>query len=193
MIDITPWITQTFLKTQTPISQNIDISEVTNHITTAQLVNTREVLGKNLYDDLNTKFKGGTFSTHEQELFDILQYSIAYRASEIAIPFLGIKIRNKGVVKLNDEFGQPAQLNELKYLRNELADRAEYWEKRAMDYLCQYGTAFPLYLTSTDQQIYPNFNQPYDSDVYLGGELEWKRRRNRYYYGPNGEYPGRGY
>lgn len=193
MMDITPWITQTFLKTQTPISQNVDITEVVNHITTAQLVNTREVLGKNLYDDLNNKFKGGTFSFHEQELFDILQYSIAYRASEIAIPFLGIKIKNKGVVRLNDEFAQPAQLSELKYLRSELADRAEYWEKRAKDYLCQYGIDFPLYMTGTDQQIYPNFNQPYDSDVYIEDQGQWNKRRNRYYYGPNGSYPNRGY
>lgn len=192
-MNITPWITQTFLKTQTPINANVDISEVSNHITTAQLVNTREVLGKNLYDDINTKFVSGTFSTYEAELFDILQYSIAYRAAEIAIPFLGIKIRNKGVVKLNDEFAQPGQLNELKYLRSELQDRAEYWEKRAKDYLCQYGTHFPLYLSGTDQQIYPNLNQPYDSDVYFGDEEDWKRARGRYYYGPNGAYPGRGY
>jgi hypothetical protein len=192
-MDITPWITQNFLKTQTPISQNIDISEVSNHITTAQLVNTREVLGKNLYDDLNTKFIAGTLNGKETELFDILQYSIAYRASEIAIPFLGIKIKNKGVVRLNDEFAQPAQLSELKYLRSELADRAEYWEKRAKDFLCQYGTDFPLYMTGTDQQIYPNFNQPYDSDVYIEDQRQWEMKRNRYYYGPNGEYPNRGY
>lgn len=193
MIDVTPWITQTFLKAQTPISNNVDISEVTNHITTAQLVNTREVLGKNLYDDLNTKFKTNTLSTKESELFDILQYSIAYRASEIAIPFLGIKIRNKGVVRLNDEFAQPAQLNELKYLRNELADRAEYFEKRVKDFLCQYGTDFPLYMTGTDQQIYPNFNQSYDSDVYIEDQRQWEIKRNRYYYGKNGAYPNRGY
>jgi hypothetical protein len=191
----TPWITQSYLKQLTPINNNVDVSEVANHIETCQIINTREILGKNLYDDLNTKFIAGTLNTIETELFEILKQSIAYRSSEIAIPFLHIKIRNKGVVKLRDEYAEPASLEDMKYLRHELKNRAEYFEKRAKDFLCQFSIDFPLYTQDTNphNQVYPNYNEPYDSDIYLEDHESWILRRNKYLYGPNGSEPGNRY
>jgi hypothetical protein len=181
------WITQSYLKSFTPLNNNIDVSEVANHIETAQLIYTREILGKNLYDDLDAKIIAASFSTAEGELIDILKQGIAYRASEIAVPFLSIKLRSKGAVRLRDEFAEPASLEDMKYIRHELKNRAEYYETRAKDYLCLYPSEFPLWLKSGNpkQEIYPNLDQSYDSDIYLdGGSAEL--RRNRYYYGPNG-------
>lgn len=193
----TPWINQAYLKQITPISTNVDISEVANHIETAQLIFTRELLGKLLYDDLNTKFIGGTFSTRETELFDIIKQSIAYRASEIYIPFAGIKIRNKGLIKLSDEFGQQASLEDMKYIRHELKNRSEYFETQVQNYLYEYNNDFPLWLKSKNnagdkQLIYPTANQPYDSDIFID-DYEYKIRKGRYYYGPNSNEPGNSY
>jgi hypothetical protein len=192
------WITQSYLKSLTPINNNVDVTEVSSHIETAQLIYTRELLGKLLYDDLDTKIKSNTLSTIETELVDIIKQSIAYRSAEIALPFLSFKIRNKGAVKLRDEFADPVSLDEMKYLKNELSNRAEYFEKRVQDFLCEYSTDFPLWLKSKDangnkQQIYPNMNNPYDSDIYLEDKEYWDRKRNRYYYGPNGSNPTGGY
>jgi len=191
------WITQAYLKSLTPISTNVDISEVANHIETAQLIFTRELLGKLLYDDLNTKFIGGTFSAKETELFDIVKQSIAYRAAEIYIPFAGIKIRNKGLIRMSDEFGQQANLDELKYIRHELKNRAEYFETQVQNFLYEYNNDFPLWLKSTGangqkQLIYPTANTPYDSDIFID-DYEYKIRRNRYYYGKNSNEPGNSY
>lgn len=188
------WINQQYLKTITPISTNVDVTEVYSHIETAQLINTREVLGKNLYDDLSAKISAGTLSAIETELVDIMKQALAYRACEIAIPFLGIKIRSKGLVRLNDEFATSASLDDMKYLRSELTKRAEYFETRAKDFLCQFSVDFPLYLQGTTpaNQIYPNFNQPYDSDIYTDS-ASWELKRNRYFYGPNSSEPGNKY
>jgi hypothetical protein len=189
------WINQQFLKTITPISINVDVNEVANHIYTAQLINIRELLGKNLYEDLNTKFVSGTFSAIEEELFDILKQALAYRATWCAIPFLGIKIRSKGVVRLNDEFSQSASLDDLKYLRNELDNRSQYFENRAQEFLCQFSVDFPLYLndTSPRNQIYPTSNNFYESDIYIDSRDREILRRNRYLYGPNSSEPGNTY
>ena len=180
------WINQSYLKSFTPLNNNIDVSEVANHIETAQLIYTREILGKNLYDDLDAKIIAASFSSAEGELIDILKQGIAYRASEIAIPFLSIKIKSKGAVRLRDEFAEPASLEDMKYIRHELKNRAEYYETRAKDYLCLYPSEFPLWLKSGNpkQEIYPNLGQSYDSDIYLDNIDNI--RRNRYYYGPNG-------
>ncbi len=182
------WITQSYLKSFTPLNNNIDVSEVANHIETAQLIYTREILGKNLYDDLDAKIFSASLSAREAELVDILKQSIAYRASEIAVPFLSIKLRSKGAVRLRDEFAEPASLEDMKYIRHELKNRAEYYETRAKDFLCLYTSDFPLWLrlgNNPKQQILPNLDQSYDSDIYLdGGSAEMRKRR--YWYGPNG-------
>lgn len=180
------WITQSYLKSFTPLNNNIDVSEVSNHIETAQLIYTREILGKNLYDDLDAKIFSASLSAREAELVDILKQAIAYRSSEIAVPFLSIKLRSKGAVRLRDEFAEPASLEDMKYIRHELKNRAEYYETRSKEFLALYSPDFPLWLKSGNpkQEIYPNLDQSYDSDIYLDGYENLKR--NRYYYGPNG-------
>ena len=190
-----PWINQAFLKQITPISTNIDVHEISSHIETATYINIRELLGKNLYEDINTKFINNTLSAIETELFGILKQALAYRATWCAIPFLGIKIRSKGVVRLNDEFAQSATLDDMKYLRNELNNRAEYYENRVQEFLIQFLTDFPLYTNDTNprNQIYPNFNNPYDSDIYIDTRDRENLRLNRYRYGPNGSQPGNTY
>lgn len=189
------WITQQYIKTFTPINQNVDSSDIAPHIETAQLINTREILGKNLYDDLEAKQIANTLTPIEEELVEIVKQALAYRSAEIAIPFLSIKIRNKGTVRMRDEFAEPASVEEMKYLRSALADRAEYFEKRAMAFLCQFSTDFPLYTNDTTphNQIYPNHNNPFDSDIYLGGDNDIDLNRGRYLYGPNGSFPNRKY
>jgi len=180
------WINQTYLKTFTPINMNVDISEVANHIESAELIYVRELLGKLLYDDLTTKINGSTLSSRESELVDLVKQMLAYRSSEIAIPFLGIKIRNKGVVRLNDEFASPASVEELKYLRSELKNRAEYFTERSSQFLCDYSSDFPLWHKTTVGGVK---NNPYptttgfDSDIYIDDYDQIKR--NRYFYGDN--------
>lgn len=186
------WITQQYIKTFTPLNANIDTSEIAPHIETAQLIHTREILGKNLYDDLTAKIQAGTLSTPENDLVEIIMQALAYRSAEIAIPFLSIKIRNKGSVRMRDDYAEPASVEEMKYLRSELSKRAEYFEDRAKDFLCQYSTDFPLYTQYNDNQILPNYNNPFNDEIYLDKD-QWEMKRNRYFYGPNGSFPNRGY
>lgn len=187
------WINQEYIKKFTPLNANVDTAEVAPHIETAQLIHTREILGKNLYDDLSAKIKASTLSAKEADLVGIMKQALAYRAAEISIPFLGIKIRNKGAVKMSDQFAQPASLEEMKYLRSELNQRAAYFEDRAKDFLCQFSTDFPLYTQYNDNEILPNFNNPFNDEIYLDRPDYWDEKRGRYLYGPNRSFPGRGY
>jgi hypothetical protein len=187
------WITQQYIKTFTPLNANIDTSEIAPHIETAQLIHTREILGKNLYEDLSTKQQNGTLSPIESDLVNILKQALAYRSAEIAIPFLSIKLRNKGTVRMRDDYADPASIDEMKYLRSELSKRSDYFEDRAKDYLIQYMSDFPLYTQYNDNQIFPNFNNPFSDEIYIDDKDQWEIRRNRYFYGSNGSYPDRKY
>lgn len=155
-----------YLTKFTPISKNIDVDDINNHLESCELVWTREILGKNLYDDLKTKFINQTLNADEITLVALLKNHICYRTAEMAIPFLNVRIKNKGAVKLKGDYEEPAGLNDMKYLREELKNRAEYFEMEVKNYLCKYNNLFPLYL-SNNQLINPIASSSYDSDIYL--------------------------
>jgi len=178
------FVSEYFLKSFTPISQNVDITEVTPHLETVELINTRELVGRPLYDDLKTKFIAQTLDTNEVELVSLLKRAISYRATAECIPFLSMKITSKGVQTLRGDYSDTPGLNSIKYLKSELENKAEYYEQRAVEYLCKNSKYFPLYNTSDDiEGIISTSETRYDSDVYL--DVDSDLRLNKYFYGPN--------
>jgi len=172
-----------YLTKFTPLSKNIDVDDLTNHLESTELIWTREILGKLLYDDLKTKFINQTLSNDEITLVSLLKNHICYRTAEMAIPFLNVKIKNKGPVKLKGDFEEPAGLNDMKYLREELKNRAEYFEMEVKNYLCKYASLYPLYGGNNDL-IPPISTTSYDCDISFDGDydMNW---RSKWTYGNN--------
>ena len=178
------FVTEYYLKSFTPISQNVDITEVTPHLETVELINTRELIGKPLYDDLKTKFINQTLDANEIQLVDLLKRGISYRATAECIPFLSMKITSKGVQTLRGDYSETPGLNSIKYLKAELENKAEYYEQRVIEYLCKNSKYFPLYNTSDDiEGIIQSSETRYDSDIYID-DMD-NLRLNKYLYGPN--------
>lgn len=178
------FVSQNFLKTNSPINKNVDIDELLNHLEYCELINTREVTGKLLYDDLKSKFLNQTLSAIEIELVELIKQQITYRASSASLPFLNYKISAKGVQTLNGENSQPVDTKSIQLLQNTLDNRAEYFEQRMADFLCLNAKDFPLYLQAdTKTGIYVTKMDKFDSDVYI--DTDYKLRVNRYLYGPN--------
>ena len=178
------FVSENYLKTNSPISKNVDISELLNHLEYCELINTREVTGKPLYDDLKEKFLNQTLAGKEIEVVELIKQQITYRAASASLPFLNYKIVAKGVQTLNGENSQPADIKSIQFLQGNLNDRAEYFEKRITDFLCLNNSDFPLYLQAdTESGIYVSGSERYDSDVYL--DIDSDLRFNKYVYGPN--------
>lgn len=179
----TSFVSNDYLKSFTPISYNVDINEILPHLEMAELLWTRELIGKELYDDLKTKFIAQTLNADEIVLVSLLKQHISYRSLYEALPFLHIKIRNKGTMKLTGENEIPSEMNEMKYLRSEISNKAEYFEKRVTEYLCLNGSKFPLWGQSDDITGINTIgtNQVYDSDIFTD-DMSWNCL-NRMYYG----------
>ena len=178
-----PFTSEEYLKQFTPLNKNIDITEIIPHIESTELIYTREILGNDLYNDLKTKFIAQTLSNIEIELVTILKQHIAYRATCEALPFISTKIKNSGVVKLKGDNYDAASLNDIKFLLNSLENRAEYFETRAKEFICQYQKDFPLYKFSNTNLPNPiGDTTSFDCGIYLG-DADDDLKRNRYYYG----------
>jgi hypothetical protein len=178
------FVSEQFLKSITPISTNVDMSELTCHLEITELLWTREITGLQLYDDLKTKFIAQTLSAEEITLVGYLKQHIAYRAASEALPFLNVKMVAKGPSKLRGEYSDPATLKDVQWLQSSLMNRAEYFEERCKAYLCNNSSLFPLYLvTDNELGIIANQESSWDSDIYL--DTPPNLGYNRIVYGPN--------
>ena len=171
-------ISEQYLKSLTPISSSIDVTMLTPHIESAQIIWQREILGRVLYDDIILKFSGQTLSSDEIELVEYMKPAIAYRTVYEALPFLSIQIKPKGAVRLRGEFEDQASLNEVKYLRDNFEKKAQYYEERVVEYLCLNGRKFPLYGKSDlSTGVNSINNNAFDADIYLGLESQINNNR----------------
>jgi hypothetical protein len=161
-------IDDVYLSDYTPLGKNIDSAMVYPFISEAQDIYMQDILGTNFYNDLlyRSVYATSSITTYEESLLDILSKMVAYYSVYLAIPHLSIKIRNIGVAKSSADNTQSASLEEMKYIREEIKNLAEFWSQRAIVYLCNNSVHFPLYLKSGDD-IQPNMSTQYDSDIYL--------------------------
>jgi hypothetical protein len=161
-------IDDVYLSDNTPLGKNIDPSQIYPFVEEAQDVYVQDILGTNLYNDLMYRMVYATASIISQEtaLLDMLSKTTAYYSVYMALPHLSIKIRNIGVAKSSADNTEPASLDDMKYLRNEVKNMAEFWAQRSINYLCDNSSFFPLYTRSGDD-IQPNMSMQYDSDIYI--------------------------
>lgn len=160
------FIGEQYLKDFTPVSNNLDIEQVRPHIEFSQDSYVQDILGTNLYNDLQTKYSTQTLNAFETSLLLLIKPALAYRSTEASIPFINTQIRNKGLNLMNSENAIQAEIDRMRYLREECRNRAEFYEERVVKYLCNNSTQFPLY-NITNDDITPSGKIRYESDLYF--------------------------
>ena len=161
------FITETEIKEKSPISNNVDIKLISDSVEYAQDAYIQDILGTNLYVDIQTKFSASTLSTIEQQLVDLIKPALIYRSIEQALPFMQSQIVNKGIVLKNSENSIQADLTHMKYLREELRGRTQFLSERIIKFLCNNKSSFPLYEDNNDDINPTSKNGYYDCDLYL--------------------------
>lgn len=165
------FIDDEYLKTYTPLGKSIDVEQIYPFVQEAQNIYTQDLLGTPLYNYLEYKlYSGLTFSTpyfiqQEIDLINIASKALAYWTIYLSLPHLAIQIRNIGVGRATSDNTQVSSIEELKYIREEMQNLAEFWNQRVINYLCENSLYFPLYNAASDD-MYPQTYQ-YDSDIYI--------------------------
>ena len=76
------FITETYLKTNTPITANVDVTDVTPYIATQAQLRVMPILGTTFYNYLLTKYNAQTLTNVEEALVAYIQPVIAWRSAE---------------------------------------------------------------------------------------------------------------
>ena len=97
------FISETYLKDNSPLNRNIDMDELYPFAKTAEEIYIQEAIGTALYDDLIAKIIANTLSANEIELCKKIRSALVWWTVYDAIPFMATKIRNIGIVEQNGE------------------------------------------------------------------------------------------
>jgi len=162
---MTNFISETYIKNNSPVTYNIDSKDLYSHVDTAEQVHIQSILGSEFYDDLKTKYEAQTLSTDESTL---VQYWIKpadlWRSLALALPWIHYNLRNKGFMDNTDDNASHTGFSEFKFMLNETTNRAEFLENQLIKYLCENSSLFSLY-TSQDGLTPPNSENRFDSGL----------------------------
>jgi hypothetical protein len=165
------FIDDVYLKTYTPVGKSIDVDQIYPFVGEAQDIYIQDLLGTPLYNELEYKLYSGLtfsqpyFTSYEIELVNLCSKSLAYWSVYLALPHLSIQIRNIGLGRAVSDNTSSGSLEDLRYIRDEMKNLAEFWAQRVVNYLCENSEYFPLYRAASPD-IYPQ-NWVYDSDIYI--------------------------
>ncbi len=175
------FISETYVKNNSLIDENVDMRLVLPSIRDAQELRMHPILGTPFYNDLKDKITGGTLNADEINLLDnyvapsMLQ-STLYECSASML----FKYRNKSVSTKNSENSQPISYQDLQFLRDEWRNKAEERDQRLINYLCDNSTLFPKYNEASDD-LTPK-KTAYQTGFWLGGASSTYCWRDEYEY-----------
>jgi hypothetical protein len=169
MANYAKFISTDYLYKNTIIDDNVDADLLNKFIVESQDINIQQVLGNALYqklmDDIVTSTTpSGSYLTL---LTNFIQKCQAEWVVYHALPFINYRLTNKSVAKKDSEYSDASDLDEVKYLRQSVRDKAEFYSKMLSDYLCKNESLFPEYTSDNDHTIRPSRNN-YFSGIYLG-------------------------
>lgn len=144
---ITLFITEEDVKAVfTSLQENVDSTLIVPHIQKAQQIYIEQKLGVDLSDAIKAEIDANTLVDPYRELVE--QYiapTLAYYSLYLAIPYLHLKMTQKGILLKASENSSNASLEEITFLRNDARDSAEFYLNRMINYLEDNKTTFTLY------------------------------------------------
>lgn len=156
------FISEGYFKEKIPFNTNVDFKDIAPHINISQDMFIQPILGSNFYNELLAKYEAQTLTPDEIVLVNHIKPSVAYRTALAAIPFLTYNVKNKGPQTQSGDFSTSVETSNLSYMNNLLENRAEFYEERLLNYLCENKNLFPGFISDNDDDIKPDDDSNYD-------------------------------
>lgn len=171
MSNIVYLISTQYLKSHSVINGNVADELLNNSIEEAQTIYLQQILGTKLYEKILNLVDTGEIALpvnaeYKRLLDSHIQKVLSYRATELAIPYLMVKLVNKGTQSQNSDWSNSSDLKSVQYLRDDVVNRAEFYEQRLIDYLCDNAGKFPEYHSNRGHDLRHNKNAFFSGIVF---------------------------
>ena len=157
---MTYFITETYLKTKTPITNNVDVNDITPFIQTQCEMRVQPILGTYFYEYLLAKYNAQTLTANEEELVKRIQPVVAWRSAEDAVFNLTYQLKNKGLQKQFGDNSSSVDRNEMVFSMEHYSQKAEFYEARLFRYLEINKALFAEYTATENNDCMTNDINP---------------------------------
>jgi hypothetical protein len=147
------FVTETFLKNKTHITQNVDAKDLAPYIPMSVKTYVQPILGYRFTEDLLAKYNAGTLTTNEEALVEFIQYVTAFYAAYDAIPNLTFRVSNKGIQSQFGDYSGSEGVATVEYIRNNVIKFAKVHESNMRAFLELNKDDYPLYTDETNKEI----------------------------------------
>jgi hypothetical protein len=180
------FISEQRLKSLTALHTNVEPQDLMPAVQQSQDIYVQELLGTTFYNGLRSRVLAGTTTAAEQTLLnDYIGPMLANFALYMAIPTLSYKIFNKSILQPTSEESQPATLEQIQWVRDQVFSTAQFYRERSREFLCNNDTDYPEYINpSTLDGMLPDKQRS-----YYGGLVIPKYRGCGYYNEANSNGP----
>jgi hypothetical protein len=141
------FITENYLKTNTPITANVDVTDVTPYIATQAQLRVMPILGTTFFNYMLEVYNDQTATNDEETLIKFIQPIIAWRSAEDAVFGLTYQLKNKGLQTQNGDFSSSVSQREVAFGMEHYAQKAAFFEERLIKYLIKNKKLFPEFIS----------------------------------------------
>ena len=150
------FITPEYVYKYTMVEANVDPDLIVKFIYKSQDLNLQSTIGENLY----TKLKNNLPNFTGQDLVLVKEYiqpMLAEWTVYHLLPFINYKLTNKAISQKNSDSSNPSTLDDVKYLRQQVRNNAEFYSERIKDFIKNNPSDFPEYYTNANSfEVKPN-------------------------------------
>lgn len=141
------FVTETYLKQNTPITNNVDSTDVVPYLRFSAESWVKPYLGSFFYNDLLTKFNAQTLNPDEVTLVqNYIQPAVAWRAATEATVFLSYQLKNKGLQTQSGDFSASPEYRAIMFVHHHYRDRADFFDNSLTDYLILNKALYPVFM-----------------------------------------------
>jgi len=154
------------MKQWTSLDNNIRIDVLTPSILNAQSVYTQQSLGSRFYNRLKSGVVANDLTTNENNfLRDYVGPSLMQYALYLVLPSLKYKLVEKGIVSGTSEETAASTLEDMKYLRQNAMNLAQFYDERLREYLQDNPGMFPEYQNPGTDGMQPDRGEAYQNQL----------------------------
>ena len=154
------FITEAYLKTNTPITANVDVTDVTPYVATQAALRIQPILGTTFYNYMLAQYNAQTLTPDEIDLVEFIQPVIAWRSAEDAVFGLTYQLKNKGLQTQSGDYSASVSRSEVAFGMEHYAQKASFFEQRLIRWLLANRNLFPIFISTANQDtdLRPMFN-----------------------------------
>lgn len=174
-INKTLFISETTLKENSVLQDNVDMKMVTPSIQSTQDMYLQPILGTKLYRELQRQIYEDDFKPKYKELLDdYIEPVIIYGVLGDVPDNLLLKLMNLTVGSSSDEQMTSATLKNVNYLKSENKNKMKFYAKRMNDFLEWNRTEFPEFMENVEDDMRPT-GRAYTSQIAMPRQFGGKK------------------